>query len=179
VLSIKLALDTMSNGSKPRDGLDFAWRVHAALDSWTGKVDVKASIALAIESAVFGFVVTLSSKGERFAALAGSRLDWYRIGLGFLLFSVLASLAVVLPQLNRWKSRRDWRGNMIYFGHLRHWDAQKLAKALKQDLPYEEQLARQLVSMSKIAWRKHAWLQWSLISLVIGSACLIGVAVYR
>src|SRR3954454_8490903 len=46
--------------SDPYGGLDFAWRVHGALDAWTGKVDTKASITLAIESAVLGFVLTLS-----------------------------------------------------------------------------------------------------------------------
>lgn len=177
LLQVWLDLEAMSNRGTDQDGLEFAWRVHAALDSWTGKVDTKASIALAIESAVFGFVVTLSGKNGRLTSLNGSRLDWYRVGLGFLLFSILASLAVVLPQLNRWKSCRNWRGNMVYFGHLRHWDPKKLAKALVQDQPYEEQLARQLVAMSKIAWRKHSWLQWSLCSLVIGSACLLVTAV--
>ena len=95
LLQIKLALEAMSDNKNSDSGLDFAWRVHDALDSWTGKVDVKASIALALESAVFGFVVALSEHGERFASLSGSRLNWYHIGVGLLLFSVATSLAII------------------------------------------------------------------------------------
>jgi hypothetical protein len=177
LLPLKLVVETVSSDQTPSDGLEFGWRVHGALDSWTGKVDTKASIALAIESAAFGFVVTLSRKGERFAHLAGSSRTWYDIGLGFVLFAVLMSLAVVLPQLNRRASRKNWRDNMIYFGHLRRWRPDDLARALLDERLDEQQLARQLVAMSKIAWRKHAWLQWSLVSLVLGATCLIGVAI--
>lgn len=158
-------------------GLEFAWRVHAALDSWTGKVDTKASIALAIESAIFGFVVTLSKRGERFADLHAADLALYRIGVGFLLLSILLSLLVVMPQLNRRESRRIWRTNKIYFGHLRHWDPTELAKELRKPSATEQQLAQQLVTMSKIAWRKHARLQWSLAALVAGATSLLIVAI--
>jgi Family of unknown function (DUF5706) len=168
----------MTGGSEgPPDGQEFAWRVHDALDSWTAKVDVKASIAVAIESAAFGFVVTQSGSGERFASLSGSRLDWYRAGIALLLWSVLTSLAVVMPQLRRLRSRREWRQNTIYFGHLRHWEAESLAEALRQNQRSELQLANPLITMSRIAWRKHAWLQWSLVGLTAGVACLVGVAI--
>jgi Family of unknown function (DUF5706) len=155
---------------------DFAWRVHAALDSWTGKVDTKASIALAIESAVFGFVVTLTKRGEQFTGLDGSDLTLFRIGSGFLLLAILLSLLVVAPQLNRRESKRIWSSNMIYFGHLRRWDPVELAKTLATQQPYGEQLARQLVTMAKIAWRKHACLQYSLACLVLGAGCLLVLA---
>lgn len=160
-----------------QDGVEFGWKVHAALDSWTGKVDTKASIALAIESAVFGFVVTLSKHGERLASLDGTRLTLYRVGIGLLLAALLFALMVVMPQLNRRQAKKNWQSNMIYFGHLRRWDPQKLAKALSRGQPYETQLANQLVSMSKIAWRKHARLQWSLSFFVGGAACLFLAAV--
>lgn len=159
-----------------RPGVDFGWRVHAALDSWTGKVDTKASIALAIESAVFGFVVTLTKRGEQFTSLHGSDLVVFRIGSGFLLVAIFLSLLVVAPQLNRRQAKQIWSSNMIYFGHLRHWDPKKLAQALDTDQPYGEQLARQLVTMAKIAWRKHALLQYSLACLVLGGGCLIVLA---
>ena len=62
---------------------------------------------------------------------------------------------------------------MIYFGHLRHWKPADLAKQLKAKQAYEEQLAAQLVAMSKIAWKKHARLQWSVGFLILGAACLL------
>lgn len=153
------------------DGVEFAWRVHSALDTWTGKVDSKASISLAIEIAVIGFVITLSTKDGPLVGLTGSDLCFYRIALGFLVLSVLLSMLAVVPQLNRRQAKKNWRSGMVYFGHLRHWDPKELEKAL--EAPAKRQLADQLVAMSRIAWRKHAWLQWSLISLVVGAALLL------
>jgi Pycsar effector protein len=168
----------MSTGSPSKpDGIDFAWRVHDALDSWTGKVDTKASITLGIEIAVFGFVVALSEKTGRFSMLRAADLTLFRVGLALVILSIFLSLAVVLPQLGRKKARRNWKTNMIFFGHLRHWNPTELAMALKSGPLEEDQLARQLVEMSKIAWRKHAWLQWSIVVFAVGAVCLLLAAV--
>lgn len=78
-----------------------------------------------------------------------------------------------MPQLGRRKARRNWSTNMIYFGHLRRWNPDALATELSSEPPTTTQLARQLVEMSKIAWRKHAWLQWSLASLFVASVLLV------
>lgn len=150
-------------------GVEFGWKVHESLDSWTAKVDTKASIVLAIESAIVGFVVTLSTSDGPLANLRDTRLFLFRAGLLVIAIAALLSLAVVFPQLARRRARQNWSSGMIYFGHLRHWDPQDLAKALEHHVSVPEQLASQLVVMSKIAWRKHAWLQWSLASLIIGS----------
>ena len=87
--------------------------------------------------------------------------------------SIVLSLLVVLPQLGRLRAGREWRSNMIYFGHLRHWDPAELATALEGPTHSTDQLARQLVTMSKIAWRKHSWLQYSLLLLVASSLLLV------
>lgn len=176
MLETALAATVMSDPSstKPPEhqGDDFAWKVHEALDSWTGKVDTKASIAVAIEAAIAGFVITLSTNGGPLSGLRGYRADFDYCGLVLLAASVVASLAVVMPQLSRLKARRTWRSNMIYFGHLRRWDPDTLAEALSSEIPTTTQLARQLVEMSKIAWRKHAWLQWSLVFLLMAFVLL-------
>jgi hypothetical protein len=78
-----------------------------------------------------------------------------------------------MPQLNRREAKRDWRKGMIYFGHLRHWSPADLAKQLTRKQVYEEQLAAQLVAMSRIAWKKHARLQWSVGFLILGAAFLL------
>ena len=36
---------------------EFAWRTHSAITDWTAKVDVKASIVLALETAIMGAVM--------------------------------------------------------------------------------------------------------------------------
>lgn len=166
-------MEAVSTERDPYGGLDFAWRVHGALEAWTGRVDTKASITLAIESAILGFVVTMSKKGERFAKLDGFSNLTYHVGIACLLVAVLFALLVVIPQLRRRRSRQEWRTGMVYFGHLRHWNSADLATALKTKQVYETQLANQLVSMSKIAWRKHTRLQWSISLLILGAACLV------
>jgi hypothetical protein len=163
----------MSEESPPKgEGLEYAWKVHAALDSWTGKVDSKASITLALESAILGFVLSLSKDGERFDDLHGAPFYWMRAGLVCLSLAVFCSLMVVMPQLRRLQSRRIWRSNTVYFGHLRHWDPVDLAVHLRSAQIREKELARQLVTMSQIAWKKHSRLQISLMLLLLAAACL-------
>lgn len=160
------------------DADEFGWRVHGLLDNWTGKVDNKASIVLAIESAAFAFVVTQTTEGKVFADPGGVGFWVFRLGLGLLLAAIALALLVVLPQLNRRKSTNDWAKNSIYFGHLRHWNPDDLAKQLPEQAAHQrEQLARQMVAMSKIAWRKHIWLQGSLTALAGAVVLLLIVAI--
>ena len=180
VVQIALAVDAVTNREPAQpheDPLEFGWRVHGLLGEWTGKVDAKASIVLAIESAGFAFVVTQTNKGKVFAALEGWRLWGLRVALGCLIASAALSLLVVLPQLNRKQSKREWKANTIYFGHLRKWNPDDLARAMSASTTQPDQLARQMVAMSKIAWRKHSWLQGSLALLVIAVLILLGVAI--
>lgn len=173
-IQVQLLVETV-NKEATNHGLEFAWRVHAALDSWTGKVDTKASITLAIETALLGFIITLSIDGGPLSTLGGTDLTIYRIGLSFVGLSVLMALGVVVPQLSRRKAKKEWEKNMIYFGHLRRWDVDRLARALAEERPRHHQMARQLIEMSRIAWRKHVWLQGSLVTLLIGSAVIASV----
>jgi hypothetical protein len=172
-LQVKLALEAMSD----RPGIEYAWRVHGALDAWTGKVDTKASISLAIESATVGFVLTLAKHGERLNDLHGLADVLAKVGLACLLVAIGFAVRVVMPQLDR-KNSKDpvvWNKNTIYFGHLRHWEVDDLTRKLAHHTDEERQLARQLKIMSEIAWKKHARLQWSLWFL-LGGGMLLGLA---
>lgn len=160
---------------KPPITNDFAWHIHDELSSWTARVDTKASIALAIEAASLGFVVTLSSKDGLLAHVESWGTWTLHIGTIVLLAGVVLAVAVVLPQLRGRRTRAEHSRNFIYFGHLRHWDAEKLADRLEDDPVGREVLARQLVTMSKILWSKHVLLQWSLVAYVI-SVALVGSA---
>lgn len=162
------------------DDVERGWRVHGALDSWTGKVDTKASIALAIEAAVLGFAISLSDKDRVYFDLTGCAAGWYYAGLGLTLVSTALALTVVVPQLRRWQSRRGsdaWKSNAIYFGHLRHWEPKALVTHLRSARLESEELAQQLVTMSQIAWRKHSLLQVSLVALALGVVCFLIAAV--
>lgn len=160
----------VGNLTAPADPVDTAWRIHSALIDWTGKVDTKASFALTIESAAFAGIVAFATSTN---GLKWTHSHWplvsFRFGMGCLGLAVLLSAAAVIPQIRGGHATRNWRENFIHFGHLRKWNPEKLAKALKETdiLPV---LARQHVVMSRIAWRKHRLLQASMLIAVLGIA---------
>lgn len=159
------------------NGNEFAWKVHDAINEWTGKVDSKASIVLAVEVAVVGFVVSLSTYHGPLSHLSRAHLVVYKFGIAILLVSTLFAAAAVFPQLSRRRSRTpagDVPPGLIYFGHLRHWPPEQLKDRLNDlsDGDIGEALSVQLVSMSQIAWTKHTFLQTSMLLAVV-SACLL------
>ena len=167
--------DSTSGKGNDSNTYDFAWHVHDTLVSWTGQVDTKASIALAIEVSLIGFVSAQSVKGGPLSGLHSYRFYLDRSGVILLATSIVLSLWVIKPRLAYRKIKRNSISGMIYFGHLKNWDPDKLTVALSTNIEATTQLARQLVEMSKIAWRKHVLLQWSLIFLLIGSI-FVGLA---
>lgn len=149
-------------------GTDFGWRVHGAVESWTAKVDGKASIALAIEAATLTLAIGFTDSGRLLDGLLVRQPVFGLAGFALLCASVALAILVIFPRLRARKARRNWSNNAIYFGHLRFWNPSDLASFLKAGELSEIQLATQLVTMSKIAWWKHVALQWSLIALVLG-----------
>lgn len=155
--------------------METAWRIHSAQVDWTGKVDSKASFALAIQSAVMAGIVGLSGGGRRLGDLKGFWPNaFFWVGVGLLVLSVIAVSVVVRPRLRRKKLEAEVPENFIFFGHLRKWDPEELRKSLveKDVLPV---LTRQIVTMSKLSWRKHRLLQASMTGAVLGTA-LVAVA---
>ena len=151
---------------------DTAWRIHTQLADWTGKVDRKATFAISIESAVLAGVIATSGTGELLGDLTGVRLIFYWIGLGLMVIGILASVAAVFPQMGRRPSEVVWKNGLIYFGHLRYWDAGSLAQELRNPNILAI-LARQLVIMSVILWRKHRCLQVSFEAAIVGAGLLV------
>ncbi|KUN58205.1 hypothetical protein AQJ54_42720 [Streptomyces griseorubiginosus] len=146
-----------------------AWRIHAALGEWTGRVDAKASFALTLESAALAGIVALSDKNRLFANLTGfSARGPLWAGVVLILAGAVLSILVVVPRL-RCKNvlKCESPDNFIYFGHLQFWDPAALAQKIEQTemLPV---LSNQLVNMSKIAWRKHRFVQWSFLLSALG-----------
>ena len=146
----------------------FAWRVHDSISDSTARVDIKSSIALAIEAAVLGSVISLSTESRLLAGISNWPVWLLFGGLACLTASVGLAVLVVMPQLRRRHLRAEYRSNAVYFGHLRLWQPIELAAHLRHTDHELDVLARQLVDMSKIVWRKHVWLQWSLVCLLAG-----------
>lgn len=159
------------------DPIDFAWKIHAALVDWTGKVDTKASFALTIETALLAGVVTLSGDGRVFHNLNGWAVAWYVLGILLLIAAVLCAAWVVRPRLRGANLKAEATDNFIYFGHLRHLTPEVVQERLEgtELLPV---LSKQLVEMSKIAWMKHRFVQVSMSLAPAGVVALAICATY-
>lgn len=155
-------------------GVEQAWKIHQAQAEWTGRVDAKASFAFTIESAAIATTVALSDGDRLFSNRSGNFVEvMYWGGLFALLAGAFFAVAVVMPRLRSDVARKAAKNNFIYFGHVRHWDSVELAAAL-QDSDILAVLTRQIVVMGDIAWKKHRWVQISMVCGAIGGS-LIGI----
>jgi hypothetical protein len=157
-------------------GPTFAWHIHAAMESWTSRADLKASILLALQGAVLVAAITS-------AAVVG-RSGWaVTVALGGIAVLMLAAgltATATVPALGSTRAhRRASPNNFIYFGHVRHRPADRLAEQLAAVTEQDQvaMLARQLVVMSVLNWRKHRLLQISMLLTVTAVLMLIGAAV--
>jgi hypothetical protein len=152
---------------------EFAWRVHGALEAWTAKVDMKASVLLGFQVGLAILIVTAPGLGSGPAEAATVLLVG---GMG-------GATATILPALGPARRlRREYRRHLIYFGHLRLWQPAELAHRLCRLSDGEElqALAAQLVRMSRLNWRKHRLLQASgTLTLLSMFVMMVAVAVHR
>lgn len=149
-------------------GEALAWKLHAILQDWTAKVDTKASIVMTLETALLSGAIALSRSRTVNYPPAWTLLQ--NSGLVLLFASILLAGAVVFPRLRRRDSTRSWQRGLIYFGHLRNWEPEALAAALKRMEPSAglRMLSDQLVTMSRIAWKKQILVQFSLLVALAG-----------
>ncbi len=131
---------------------------------------------LAVETAVTGAAAheLITNHGELQRA-TGLHLAAAITALAALTAAVGCGLWVVFPRLEHARTAQAASSGLIYFGHLRNRDAGDIAQALGNLTPEEErlQLARQLRVTGNVAWRKHAWLQASIVLFAIGVALLV------
>lgn len=155
-----------------------AWQIHSALADWTKSLDAKASFTLATESAVLGVIAALRASGSALTHPTG-RLSSAVLatGVALLAASVLCAALSVLPRGSaspRGAAQPPGTHDLIFYGHLRTWSPQHLARRLcETDLL--DGLSRQLVTMSRIAWAKHRYIRTSLVLALPGTA-LVGLA---
>ena len=153
---------------------ELAWRVHENAKGWIVQVDVKAGASLAIEAAVLGFALALITNSETLSKLTDFSRWIVGLGLLLLLVSIVLSTLVLLPRIKLNEPKPDKRG-YLYFGHLRHWEKDKLSATLALNQVNDGEIADQVIKMSKIAWRKHALLQFSLYLLLAGIVIIGGL----
>jgi len=170
----------MTKQSDLTRSIDVAWRAHAAQEAWTAKVDGKAAIVLALEVALMAALINGLAPDGALVALTVVGAVAVHVGAALVTSAALLAAIAVLPMLGSSIAHaREYRSNLIYFGHLRHWpDGSDLANRLRglssEDLL--EQLARQLREMSRRNWRKHRLLQASILAALPGTLLVIGAA---
>lgn len=162
-----------------RYGQETAWRIHAALLDWTGKVDVKAAFALTVESAALALAAALHSGARPSPGDLPTGLSAL-LAVGATLLGAAALLAVlaVVPRMRVDRTARHPTPDFIYFGHIRVLEPEELARVLRTADPLPA-LSRQLVTMSRIAWYKHCCTQASLVLAAVGlvAVALVGAVV--
>jgi hypothetical protein len=157
--------------SRSTDGCEFAWRVHSAQEVWTGKVDIKASILLALEGGALFAVLSGHGEGGILNDLPGWAHNVEITGIVLLVVAAIFAIAGVSPLLGSAREhQRQYNQHFIYFGHLRHWSDAELRSRLAGLTADEEleMLSRQLVEMSKRNWAKHRYVQISLGATALG-----------
>jgi Family of unknown function (DUF5706) len=159
--------------------VETAWRIHAALLDWTGKVDNKAAFVLGLESAVLASFVTIGN--VRHHLLRGPiQLQQILLLTGFvhLVSAMVLAIAVVAPRMSHRSSARDWAEDVVYFGHLRLWNPVALCEELATAdmLPI---LSRNLAAMSRILWRKHLLVRVSLLMALLGACLVIAASIIQ
>jgi hypothetical protein len=152
----------------------YAWRVNQALHDWTSKVDAKASVILTLETAILSMIVVFVRTGKRLDQLTPLESWTFKGGVVMLVCAIILAGSAVFPQLNRRDAQRNWRSNYVYFGHLRRWEPLGLIQALEGGTPEKkkEVISTQLIALSKIIWRKHSFLQCSMILVAAGNAVI-------
>ncbi|WP_264032428.1 Pycsar system effector family protein [Cellulosimicrobium sp. SH8] len=155
---------------EPSQGFENAWRIHEAQMDWTGKVDAKAAFALTVQAALLGAAVVLLPD-------MNTCVEYVLLGVSVIFVSAGAVCAalVVAPQLRSKSLASESASNFIYFGHVRLWKPEQLAREMRRtDLT--EQLARQVTVMADIAWKKHRRVAWSIWLGLVGGAFLLAAA---
>ena len=163
----------MDDPKPNKEALETAWKIHAALTDWTGKVDAKATFSFALESAGLTIIVALSADGRLFGSLQGviQHVAYYSAVIA-LLIAAGCAMWVVMPRLRMRHVAKEWPDNFIYFGHLRYWDPSDLGQKIK-DAELLPILTKQLVGMSRIAWNKHLLVKTSMIFASVGGLSLL------
>lgn len=156
-----------------KEALETAWKIHAALTDWTGKVDAKAAFSFALESAGLTTIVALSADGRLFGSLQGApqQIAYYSAAMA-LAIAASCAMWVVMPRLRMRHLAKEWPDNFIYFGHLRYWDPSELEQKI-QDAELLPILTKQIVGMSRIAWNKHLLVKISMIFASVGGLSML------
>lgn len=156
-----------------------AWEVYNAHSEWVARVDTKASILLTLQGVALGVVISLTDEHKPLSwtklEVEPVRVALFFVGLVLLAVAILFALAVIVPQVGRWKGKERPQ-DYIYFGHSRLWKGADLATALRK--PAVRAVADQIIILGGIAWIKNRNAKWSAWTFVAGGALLCALVAF-
>ncbi len=165
-------LDVMRDKAR----VDTAWEIQKALLDWNGRVDIRATFTLTIDTALIGAVIALSTDGGLFAGLGGASRVFNFVGVAFVFASALCAVAVVTPVLRRrsvLQSEARNHNKFIYYGHLRQLSDTEIHRYLELDGPaILGALSHELKYTGDNAWRKNRFTQLALLFTTVVGASL-------
>ncbi|MCO5278938.1 MAG: DUF5706 domain-containing protein [Saprospiraceae bacterium] len=154
------------------------WNILTKTTDWVKYSDAKAVLLLTLHGVVLTIVYTNANSVYDF-----SSTNWFTILLTILisgtsLTSIIYSFLVVNPRLKNTNPT-----SLIYFGHIQekfknHKDYFQTAKTILKDKELlDEQLAEQIYTNSKVAWKKFSFITLSLryffVSILLFSITLL------
>ncbi len=158
-------------------GVDFGWKVHDAQERWTTRVDSKAALYLATQTAALVAIFAAWPSDKPLGSLTGANHTVAIAGTGVSIIAVLLAGCAVIPMLGFFGGNKaKHRDHLIYFGHLRHWkDHEQLSTRLRTLTPTDElgQLSLQLIAVAKRNWRKHVLLFAAMSSGASGALAVL------
>jgi hypothetical protein len=161
-----------------RSTIDFAWQVHAAMESSTSRADLKASVLLALQGGAI--VVASTSQVVGADATSSGRAMVFAVGTAVLIVAMCLAAAALMPALGSpRRQRREHRRNIVYFGHIRMWPGDQLIRRLVALTDDEKvaMVAAQLAVLSRLNWRKHRLLQLSVVLTMLAFLGLVTAVV--
>lgn len=142
------------------------WNILMKNIDWIKFSDTKATVVLT----VYGIIITLvyTNSSDVLNSIQGSNiLPVLTILAGFLsTISIIFSFICLSPKLSN-----NNPSSVIYFGHIQKFKSyqkylEEYHKVLDMPKDYEEQIAEQVYTTSKIAWRKFYNVSWAIRLLI-------------
>lgn len=164
-----------SDDDADREAEARAWTIYHSHGEWISRVDAKASIMLALQGVTLGAVIALTDKDRPYAQLCWW-WEWalFIAGFAMLLAAIVLAVLALVPRVTSEKPSKKEMRDYIYFGHTRLWKPDALEDELRK--PALPVLARQLIVLGRISWRKHYLVKYSVWCYIISGALLTATA---
>ncbi len=157
------------------------WKTYTVINEWIRFADAKAGALLAVNGVLIGAALGKIDGKQQFHP--DQRLYWIALVLAvlcaiFLIVSAACSLWCINPIL-KLKNQDSAKKSTIYFEHIASAETQKefygRILAVKGEQKAFEEIADQVLAVSKVAKTKHLFIKISVLTMAAGLAFGVGL----